>query len=177
MAMLTGRAWPAHVQFTCDPASLAEAGGPPSSGRKRVVTAFEARKLECDEVRMPGRELRRPHFVIGARRVTVFPDILDLERAADRAGADFPAEQTLEQVLVEGQRALGEHGIPELLELLENLVIQPRIVMVRTGEDDDPDSVLAFELVDDGARLCAYARLVGVQLAEAHLDCASVFLR
>ena len=89
---------------------------------------------------------------------------------------DLVAEQPLQQILVERQRALREHRVSQLLELLENLVIQARIVMVRAREHHDADALLALR-ADRAPRAPAagcppsYAR----ELAEPDLDRPLVF--
>src|SRR5262249_25854374 len=143
---------------------------------RRIVAALERRELERHEIWMPGGELRRPYLVVRAGRIAVLPDVLDLESMGESPAANLVPEQPFEQVLVERQRALREHRIPELLELLEDLVIQPRIVVIRPREDDDPDPVLALELIDDRARTAADVRLVRLELAEADLDGTRVLL-
>jgi hypothetical protein len=50
-------------------------------------------------------------------------------------------------------RALREHGITQLLEFLEDLMVDARIVVIRPGEHDDADPVFALELVQDVADL------------------------
>ena len=126
---------------------------------------------------MSGGELCRPHLVVRARRVAVLPDVLDLQRAADRACPDLVPEQPFEKVLVERQGALREHRIAKLLEFLEDFVVQPGIVMVRPRQEHDANPVFAFELVQHVARAFAEVRLVRGQLTEAHLDGARILLR
>src|SRR5688572_17268126 len=45
-----------------------------------VMSAFEARHFECNQVGMAGRELCRPNLVIGGDAVAVLPNVLDLQR-------------------------------------------------------------------------------------------------
>ena len=124
---------------------------------------------------MPRRKLRRPDFVVGAAGIRVLPGVADIERAADHAGADFLAEQAFQHIFVERQRVLREDRIAELLELVENLVIQARIVMIRPAEHDDADAVLALELVEHLARAAADAGFVVLQRRESGLDGTVVF--
>ncbi len=115
------------------------------------MATLEARELERNQVRVPRGELGRPHLVVGARRVAVLPDILDFERVSDRAGSHLVAEQAFEKIRIERQRALREHRISELLEFIEDLVIEPGIVMVGPREHDDPNALVALEVVERSA--------------------------
>ena len=56
-------------------------------------------------------------------------------------------------------------------------MIQAGIVMVRPGEHDDSNPVLAFDLIDRFAGALADAALVRVELTEAGLDGPRVLLR
>ncbi len=67
------------------------------------------------------------------------------------------------------QRALAEDRVAELLELVQDLVVQARIVVVRTRQHDDADAVLALQLVEHLASLLADLLLVlVVQLRSAN---------
>ena len=48
---------------------------------RRVVAALEAGNLQRHQIRMPRRELRRPHLVVGAAGVGILPGVGDVERA------------------------------------------------------------------------------------------------
>jgi hypothetical protein len=79
---------------------------------------------------MPGCKLRRPYLVVGARRIAVLPNIADIQRMRDQPRSDLIAEQAVQYVLVDRQRALREHRISQLLELLHDLVVQSWIVVI-----------------------------------------------
>src|SRR5262249_34684918 len=96
--------------------------------------------------------------------------VLDFERIADGARTDLIAEQTFQQIGIHRQRTLREHRVPELLKLFENFVIEPGIVVIWTREDDDADTFLAVELIEDLARAPLNVRLVREQLAKRDLD-------
>jgi hypothetical protein len=133
-------------------------------------------KLQRHQVRVPGGELGRPHLLVGIGRIAVLPDVLDLQRIADRARADLVAEQPLQQIGIHRQRALREDGIPELLKLFENLVVQPGIVVIRPRQDDDADALLALELIEHFARAALEIRFVGQKLTEAGLHRTLILL-
>ena len=88
-----------------------------------VVSAFEARHLQRDQVWMPGSELCRPDFVVRAARVGILPCIGDVKRMAGYSRPHFFAEQPFQQVLIKGESVLRKDWIAEFLELVENLVI------------------------------------------------------
>src|SRR4029453_17223455 len=125
---------------------------------------------------MPRRELRRPDLMVRAGGVAVLPDVLDLQRASDHARPYLVAKQPLEEILVEWERALREDRIAELLELLEDFVVQPRVVVLRTGQQHDSGALLTLELIEPGARPTAEGRFIGRQLAEADIDGPRIFL-
>jgi len=70
------------------------------------VAALEAGDLEGDQVGMTCCKLRGPHLVIGAGGVAVLPNVADIQRMGDQAGAHLFPEKTVEQILVEWQGAL-----------------------------------------------------------------------
>src|SRR5579885_1065010 len=109
---------------------------------------------------MPGRKLRCPDFVVGAARIGILPRVTDIKRAGDHASADFVAEEALEHVLVNWQRVLRKDWIPQLLEFVENLVVQARIVVIRTPYHNDSNAVFALELIQHLARPAADAGFV-----------------
>ena len=121
----------------------------------RVVAALEAGELERDEIGMARGVLGRPDFLAGVLAVGIFPGIADVERMGDDAGAHFFAEKALENFSVDGQRAERQHGIAELLEFLEDVVVQAGIVVIRARQQDDADAVFGFELLEDFAALLA----------------------
>ena len=53
-----------------------------------IMAAFETGDLKSDEVGVSGCELRSPHFVVGACGVAILPDVADVERMGDQAGAN-----------------------------------------------------------------------------------------
>src|SRR6266849_9975267 len=63
----------------------------------RIVPALETRNLQRHQVRMPCRELRRPHLVVGAAGIRVLPGVADIQRVTDHTGAHLIAKQTLQQ--------------------------------------------------------------------------------
>ena len=71
-----------------------------------VVSALEAGDLEGDQVRMTCGELCSPHLMIGAGGVAVLPNIADVQRMCDDAGAYFLSKEAVEQILIQGQCAL-----------------------------------------------------------------------
>src|SRR5262249_13835031 len=142
---------------------------------RRIVTTLEARKLEGDEVRMPRRELCRPDFQVRVRGIAVLADVLDFERIADGAGADLVAEESLQEIGIRRQRALRKHGVAEFLELLEDFVVQPGVVMVWPCEHHDTDALFAFQLIEDVPSASLDIRLVREQFTERGLDGPLVF--
>lgn len=95
---------------------------------------------------------------------------------AGDARPHFVSKQALQQIFVLRQRVLREDRIPELLELIEDLVIEAGIVMVRTAQHHDADAVFALELVKHLASAAADIRLVVLQRRESRLDRPIVFL-
>src|SRR6266567_8560892 len=89
-----------------------------------------------------------PDFVICAARIRILPGITDIERAADRSGSNFFAKEAFEHILVQRQSVLGENWIPEFLELLQDLMIQARIVVIGTSQHHDTDTILALKLIE-----------------------------
>ena len=139
------------------------------------MAALKARHLERHQIRMPRRELRRPHLVVGAARVRVLPHVLDIERMLDGPALDILGEQPLHKVLVERQRALRENRVAELLEFFQDLVIQARIVVIDASQHHDADAVFAFQLIQNLARPLADAGFVIVERRVAALDGPLVF--
>ena len=79
---------------------------------------------------------------------------------ADRSGPHLFAEEPVEQVFIHRQRVLRKDRVAEFLELFQDLVIQPRIVVIGTAQHDDADAVLALELVHHVAGPLLNARFV-----------------
>ncbi len=71
------------------------------------------------------------------------------------AGANVVAKQAPDDFVVNRQRTLREDRIAELLELLEDVVVEAGIVVIRPSQQDDADAVLGFELLQDFAALLA----------------------
>ena len=63
----------------------------------------------------------------------------------DQPGPHVVAEQLPDDVVVDGQRILREHRIAQLLELFQDLVVDARIVVVRTAEQHDAEAVFLFQ--------------------------------
>ena len=143
---------------------------------RRIVPALEAGNLERHQVRMPRGKLRRPYFVICAAGIRIFPSIADAQRMTDHPSAHLVAEQPLQHVIIQRQRVLGEDGIAQLLELLHDLVIQSRIVVIGPPQHHDADAVLAFELVENFAGLSTDAGFVVGQSLVSHFHRTIVFL-
>src|ERR1700751_3926130 len=102
---------------------------------------------------MPGREFCRPDFVVSTGRVAVLPDIANVERVGDNAGADFVAEETIEKVFIERQSALREYGVTKFLELFHNLVIEAWIMVVDATQHHDANAIFALKLIKSFPRL------------------------
>jgi hypothetical protein len=113
------------------------------------VAALEAGNFQCHQIRMPRRELRRPHFVIRTARIRILPGVGDVERVSDNSGTYLFAEQSLEHVFIERQGVLRENRIAQFLELLHNLVIQTGIMMIRPPQHHNPDAIFAFQLIEN----------------------------
>src|SRR5581483_3498566 len=93
---------------------------------------------------------------------------------ADDAGANFVAEQALQQVFIEGKRVLRKDRIAELLELVHDLVVEAGIMMIGTAEHDDTDAVLTLELVENLAGATADACFVFLKRLESGFACTLV---
>src|SRR5580704_2636805 len=96
---------------------------------------------------MTGGELGRPNFVVGAAGIGILPRVGNVERMADHSSANFVAEQPFQEVFVERQSVLREDGIPKLLELLYDFVIETGIVVIGAAEHHDANAILSPELV------------------------------
>ena len=82
------------------------------------------------------------------------------------AGFDFVAEEAPDDVVVDRQAILREHRVAELLELFQDLVIHAGIVVIRTAQQDDAETVFAFELFQHLAGGAAHRHVV------EHVECA-----
>src|SRR5579883_137792 len=142
---------------------------------RRVVAAFKIGNFKRHQIGMPRGELRGPHFVIRAGGIGVFPNIGNIQRMLDHAGANLFAEQPIEQILVHRQSALRKNRITELLKLLHNFVIQPRIVMIRPAEHHDADPIFPLQLVQYFSSLFANAGFVIFESFVPRLDGALIF--
>ena len=119
--------------------------------------------------------LRGPDLAAGVLAVAVLPDVVDGERVGSLAGEDVLAEEAPDHVVVDGQAILREDGVAELLELLEDLVVDAGVVVIRTAEQDDAETVFALELVQHFAGGAAHGHVVEVvEGAIALLDGALV---
>ena len=74
---------------------------------------------------------------------------------SDESGANFVAEEPVEHVFVDGQCALREDRVAELLELFHDLVVQAGIVVVDAAQHDDADAVFTLKLIERFAGLAA----------------------
>jgi hypothetical protein len=79
-------------------------------------------------------------------------------------------------VLVDRQRLHGEDRVAELLQLVGDLVVHARVVVVRPREQHDADPLVALELLDDRAAVLAVLDEEGVLRLEALLDRAAVLV-
>src|SRR5215469_3799554 len=94
---------------------------------------------------------------------------------ADHALANVVAEETLKEVLVDRQRVLRKDRVAEFLELVEDLVIQARIVVIGATEHHDADAVFAFELINHFAGAAADRGFVLGKRFETGLYSAVIF--
>src|SRR5205085_12366486 len=120
-------------------------------------------------------EFRGPDLVVSAARIRVLPSIADVERTADDPCTHFLTEEPLQQVFVKRKGVLREDRVSELLELVQDVMVQARIVMVSTSQHDDADAVLALKLIEDLACAPANVGLVVLKRLESGFDCAVVF--
>jgi hypothetical protein len=123
-----------------------------------------------------GGQFGRRYFQVRIGRIAVLPDILDLERIADDAGSDLVPEKPFKQVLVDRERTLREHRIPEFLELLEDFVIEAGVVVIGPGEDDDADAILPLELIEHLACAPLNVGFVRQERRECRIHRASILL-
>ena len=72
------------------------------------------------------------------------------------AGFDLIAEQPPEDVVVDRQAILREHRVAELLELLQNLVIDAGVVVIRPAQQHHAEAVFALQLFQHFARRAAH---------------------
>ncbi len=96
--------------------------------------------------------LRRPDLAGGVLRVRVLPGVGDVHRMLDSpAFTSSPKSfQTMSSSM--RQRILREDRIAELLELLEDLVIDARIVVVRTAQQHDAEAIFRSPVVFNTSR-------------------------
>src|SRR5574342_365651 len=92
---------------------------------------------------------RRPYLARRVLAVSVLPHVRDRHRMRDVARTNLVSEQTPHHVVVDRQRVLREHGIAQLLELLEDLVVYAGIVVVRPPEYHHAQPLLALQLIED----------------------------
>ena len=67
----------------------------------------------------------------------------------DEPCLDVFLKERVDDVLVDGQRLQGQNGVADLLELLEDFVVDARIVVVGAAQQDDADTVLGLEPFED----------------------------
>ena len=93
----------------------------------------------------------------------------------DDAGPHFLSEQALQQIFIERQRTLRKDRITELLKLVQNLVIESRIVMIGPPSITMPMRS-SHSNSSSTSRALLRIRLVFFERLESGLDCALVFL-
>ena len=81
----------------------------------------------------------------------------------DHPGPNLVAEQALQQVFVQRQRALRKDRVAELLKFVENFMVQAGVVMIGPAEHHNADAVLAFKFVEHIARLVPHLALICFQ--------------
>ena len=116
-----------------------------------VMAAFEVRQFDRNQVGMARGELGGPEFMVGSRRAGDLPDIGHRKRGSDQALRHFGPEETLEQVFVQRQVGLRKDRIAELLQRIQYSLVQARIVMIGTAEQDQADLVLPLQFVQQPA--------------------------
>ena len=107
---------------------------------------------------MPRREFCRPELVGAVGGEGVLPDVADIQRVRDDSLPDFLAEQALEQILIQRERALRKDRIAALLQFVGNAQVDARIVMIGPSQQDNPHSPFSLQSVEDLARLAPYIR-------------------
>ena len=83
----------------------------------------------------------------------------------DDPGPDFVPEDPIQEVRVDRQRVLRKDRVAELLEFIQDAVVQPRVMNIRTALNDHTQPVLAFEPVESLAGLSAKVPLLRLRLA------------
>src|SRR6266545_2622336 len=142
---------------------------------RRVVAALERRQFERDQVRVARRVLGRPDLATGVFGIGILPGVLNVQRVFDDPRANLVAEQPPEDVVVHRQRIHREDRVAELLELFEDFVVQPRVVVIRPREQHHSESFFGFELIENLARLAAQDHVIkNVERLVTLLDCPGV---
>src|SRR5260370_25638099 len=108
---------------------------------------------------MPCGVLGRPDLLAGVFAIGILPRVGDVHGVLDRAGAYVLAEKTPDDFVIDWQRPLRQDGIPQLLELFQDVVVESGIVLVGPRQYHDPDTVLGFELAQNFPALLAKDRL------------------
>src|SRR5581483_12178464 len=72
---------------------------------------------------------------------------------------------------IEGQSILREDRITEFLELLENFMVQTRIVMIGPAQHHDADAVFALELIQNLAGAVADRKSTRLNQSRQYLVC------
>ena len=138
------------------------------------MSALEAGDFKRDQVRMPRRELGRPDLVVRAGRITVLPDVGNIERMRDESRPHFVSEEPVENIVVDGQRALREDRVAQLLKLFHDLVVQAGIVVINPPKHHDADTVFALKLIERFTRLTADVSLACLERLEANFEGALI---
>src|SRR5262245_40024404 len=106
------------------------------------MAALEAREVQDDDVRVPGRELRGPHFLDAVGGVVLRPHILDRERCGDETAIEVILEESGEPLRILWNRSDRQDRIPERLILVRHAVVETGIQVVGSSEKKDSDLVL-----------------------------------
>ena len=77
-------------------------------------------------------------------------------------GFHLVAEQTPDDVVVDGQAVLREHRVAELLELFQDFVVHAGIVVIRAAQQHHAQPVFALQLFQHLARRAAHGHVVEV---------------
>ena len=112
------------------------------------MTALEAREIEDDHVRMPGRELGGPHLLDAVRGVVLRPHVLHGERRGDEPAIEVVLEESGEPFRILRYRSDRQDWIAERLILVWDAVMETGIEVVGTPEQQDADLVFLLQLFE-----------------------------
>jgi len=93
----------------------------------------------------------------------------------DEAAAHLVAEEPIEKVRIERQRALRKDWVAELLKLFEDAVVEAGVVMIGAAEHDDPHAAFALQLVENCAGLSLHGSFEMREGLEANSNGSRVF--